>query len=110
MTILDTIKTQEQHQSIDEQQVKHQVKHEDKHQVELSSTQYEILKTLKTRSLSRKEIFAAIGKSGDTRSFNRNIAPLLSGGLIEMTIPDKPNRRLQKYRLTDEGKATIIKT
>jgi hypothetical protein len=43
--------------------------------------------------------------SGDTRAFNRNIAPLMTDGLIEMTVPDKPHSRLQKYRLTKAGKA-----
>jgi predicted transcriptional regulator len=34
---------------------------------------------------------------------------IFSGSLsnIEMTIPDKPNSRLQKYRLTDEGKRLL---
>ena len=99
--ILETIKAQEKHQ------VKHQVRHGDKRQVELSDTHFEILKALEAGNLARKEIFAAIGLSGDTRSFNRNIAPLLSAGLVEMTIPDKPNSRLQKYRLTTNGKAAI---
>jgi len=37
-------------------------------------------------------------------SFMRNyIQPALKLGLIEMTIPDKPNSRLQKYRLTQRG-------
>lgn len=97
--ILDTINVQE----------KHQVKHDDKHQVEFTEMHFKILRALKTGSLSRKEIFTAIGMSGDTRSFNRNIVPLLSGGLIEMTVPDKPNSRLQKYRLTNKGKTVIKK-
>jgi Fic family protein len=86
-------------------QEKHQVKHEEKHQVRLSDTQIEVLKALKDKSLSRKDIFAAIEMNGDSRSFKRHIEPLLTDGFIEMTVPDKPNSRLQQYRLTDSGKA-----
>lgn len=88
-------------------QEKHQVKHKDKHQVALSDTQIEVLKALDGKTLSRKNIFAAIGMNSDSRSFKRHIEPLLIAGFIEMTVPDKPNSRLQKYRLTDSGKAII---
>ena len=35
------------------------------------------------------------------------LRPALAAGLIEMTIPDKPNSRLQKYRLTDRGRQAL---
>jgi hypothetical protein len=35
------------------------------------------------------------------------LAPALRESLIEYTIPDKPNSSLQKYRLTDKGRAWI---
>lgn len=84
-----------------------QAKHQVKHQVDLTDTQIAVLKSLENKTFSRKEIFAAIEMNGDSRSFKRHIEPLLDAGLIEMTVPDKPNSRLQKYRLTDSGKAAI---
>ena len=40
----------------------------------------------------------------DRHNFNeRYLQPALSVGLVEMTIPDKPNSRLQRYRLAEKG-------
>jgi len=35
------------------------------------------------------------------------LSPALALNVLEMTIPDKPNSRLQKYRLTDKGRALV---
>ena len=44
----------------------------------------------------------------DREHFRKDyLAPALTTGLAEMTIPDKPNSRLQKYRLTDKGQAFL---
>jgi Fic family protein len=96
--LYDVIKHQVEHQD------KHQVELKEEHQVDLTEIQFAVLKSLADRALSRKEIFSAIGMSGDSRAFKRHIEPLLAEGLIEMTVPDKPNSRIQKYRLTIEGR------
>lgn len=100
--LLDIIIAQEKYM------VEHKDKHKDKHKDErLSDTMILVLKALEAKSLSRKDIFAAIGMKSDFRAFKRNVEPLLIDEYIEMTLPDKPTSKLQKYRLTEKGKATI---
>lgn len=56
--------------------------------------------------LSREDLQGALGLR-DRKSFReRYLRPALDAGLIEMTLPDKPNSRLQRYRLTALGHAT----
>jgi ATP-dependent DNA helicase RecG len=53
--------------------------------------------------MTRDAIQKAIGIK-DRKDFRRRyLHPALSAGLLEMTVPDKPNSRLQKYRLTEKG-------
>jgi len=53
----------------------------------------------------RNEIQQTLGLK-DRKSFNaRYLKPALEAGLVEMTLPDKPSSRLQRYRLTEHGKA-----
>ncbi|MEK6776338.1 MAG: ATP-binding protein [bacterium] len=44
-----------------------------------------------------------------TKFRNKFINPLLSEGLLEMSVPDKPQSRLQKYRLTAQGRKILEK-
>lgn len=58
-----------------------------------------LLRTLKTETLTALECMKRL-KLSHRPTFRANyLNPALSAGLIERTIPDKPNSRLQKYRL-----------
>ncbi|MCG2778883.1 MAG: hypothetical protein L6406_24665 [Desulfobacterales bacterium] len=54
-------------------------------------------------NLGNAEILAALGLKNRRRMRETYIAPAMHAALIEYTIPDKPNSRLQKYRLTSAG-------
>ena len=53
------------------------------------------------------ELTTAAGRTNRTKLRQQFMRPLLESGLVEMTVPDKPNSRLQKYRLTTAGQDAL---
>jgi predicted HTH transcriptional regulator len=54
--------------------------------------------------LGNEDIRSAFELKSRRRLRETYIGPALSAGLIQYTVPDKPNSRLQKYRLTEKGR------
>jgi hypothetical protein len=50
---------------------------------------------------------AMIGLRDRKSFYELYVLPSFEMGYIEYTIPNKPNSRLQKYRLTDKGRAFV---
>jgi len=53
--------------------------------------------------MTRKEIQQKLGLKDEKHFRTAYQQPAIAQGLIEMTVPDKPNSRLQKYRITPKG-------
>lgn len=53
---------------------------------------------------SISNLMAISGRSNRTKFRDQVLNPLLADGLVEMTVPDHPTSRLQKYRLTAKGR------
>jgi Fic family protein len=69
----------------------------------------ERLLVILTRTMSRQEVQAALGLKDEKNLRQRYLLPALAAGLIERTIPDKPNSRLQKYRRSTDNGANYVK-
>jgi ATP-dependent DNA helicase RecG len=52
-------------------------------------------------------LMATVGRTNRTKFRDQVLGPLLTNGLLEMTIPDKPTSSRQKYRLTQKGRAIL---
>ena len=57
--------------------------------------------------LKRKEIADGVGMPSRSGYLSRLLAELVGDGLIERTIPDKPNSSQQRYRLTEKGRTVV---
>jgi ATP-dependent DNA helicase RecG len=56
---------------------------------------------------SREELQEVIGLRDRKHFQAAYLSPLLGAGWLEMTVPDKPRSRLQRYRTTRSGVATL---
>ena len=58
--------------------------------------------------MGRAELMRALGLKDEKHFREHYQQTAMNQGLIEMTIPDKPRSRSQKYRLTDLGKQILV--
>ena len=74
---------------------------------QLTEKEYQIIKFCQTPR-KRKEILEnCLGISNQTKNHRANIEPLLESDLLQLTIKDKPNSQLQKYRITNKAKVIL---
>lgn len=66
-----------------------------------------VLKATENGELSREQLQSAAGIRDREHFRGQYLEPLLSGGLLERTIPDKPRSSRQMYRLTAAGRAFL---
>ena len=57
--------------------------------------------------MTRGEIMKKLSLKDRMHFSKEYLTRAIDGGYIEMTIPDKPNSRFQRYRLTDKGRRVI---
>lgn len=63
-----------------------------------------LLQIMEQQAYSSKELMTKLQLLQRPTFLYKYLRPALEAGLIEMTVPDKPNSRLQKYRLTAKGR------
>jgi len=69
----------------------------------------QILHALAKSPLSMLEIVQVLNLKSKTGALKRSVNELLSNKFIEYTLADKPNSRLQKYRVTENGRRLVVK-
>jgi len=71
------------------------------------SMELRVLGLLVNSPLAKHELSQRLGHKDISSSLNKVIRLLLAEQSIEYTIPEKPQSRLQKYRLTEKGHAAL---
>jgi ATP-dependent DNA helicase RecG len=74
----------------------------------LSQGQVKVLRLCR-REQPLLSLMEALKRHNRTKFRDGFVKPLIEAGLLELIIPDKPQSRLQKYRLTEEG-MKVLKT
>jgi ATP-dependent DNA helicase RecG len=70
----------------------------------LSVAELAILEACRDGAVTRDHLMRAGGFTGRSGNFRRTLSNLMALGLVEMTRPDAPRSRSQRYRLTEKGR------
>ena len=99
----------EAHEAHDEAHEAHDEAHEahEEDRKALQDWEIAVLRACAAQPATRRELLAASGYSSRTGNFKRAIEKHLAMNLLELTIPDKPRSRGQKYRLTAAGRRML---
>ncbi|MDP3722095.1 MAG: ATP-binding protein [Candidatus Omnitrophota bacterium] len=69
--------------------------------------QSRVLAALQSGPLSKAQLAIAVGKKKIDGQLHAAVRDVVAQGLVEYTLPGKPNSRLQKYRLTAAGRRAV---
>jgi len=75
--------------------------------IELSSEQEKLLRLFKGEH-STSELKEQVGRSNRVKFKETLLKPLIEAELVEMTEPNKPTSKNQRYRLTKAGKNFLL--
>ncbi len=84
----------------------HETAHDQAHD-ELSAAEVSVLRFVANRSRNRREIAEHLGLKTRSGHFYKVIDSLRNLGLIELTIPDKPQSKNQRMKITRQGRAWL---
>ena len=76
----------------------------DEAQGPMSDVERRLLELCSGQPRTTNELLQGLGYEIRTGNFKRALGRMLNTGSLEMTIPDKPRSKNQRYRLTDQGR------
>ncbi|MBM4083201.1 MAG: hypothetical protein FJ272_00250, partial [Planctomycetes bacterium] len=86
----------------------HDEAHEEAHD-RISDIQRKILSACADKPQSTPDLLALLGYGSRTGNLKKALARMRTVGFLELTIPDKPRSKNQRYRLTTTGRRALTK-